>query len=134
MISLAAAYADRHALGNIILGLNMEEGGVFEDNAIEFYRLLEQAMRIGTHAHPNLVMPLGNLMKHHIWKLGKQLNAPLQLSWSCYRGNEIRCGCCGPDFMRLRAAMMNDDIDMVEYSQLPDWYQEFVMRKVSQGE
>lgn len=116
MISLAAAYCDRNQFDSIILGLNMEEGSVFADNSIEFYRRMESALAIGAKSAPRLKMPLGNLMKRHILKLGLQLEAPLHLSWSCYHGGELRCGTCGPCIMRRHAFTANGIIDMVEYA------------------
>lgn len=115
MIGNAASYCDRFDIGTIVLGLNMEEGGVFCDNSIEFYQQMEKALWYGTRARPRLFMPLGNLMKHHIWKLGRDLEAPLDVSWSCYYGGDVRCGQCGPCIMRQRAAAMSGEDDPVDY-------------------
>lgn len=118
MIGLATSYCDRYNIGAIVLGLNMEEGGIFIDNSVEFYQRMEAALQMGSHSKPRLLMPLGNSMKHHIWKKGRALNAPLHLSWSCYEGKEERCGICGPCSMRQRAAAMNGEIDnLVTYTE-----------------
>jgi 7-cyano-7-deazaguanine synthase len=118
MIGLATSYCDRYNIGAIILGLNMEEGGIFEDNSIEFYQRMEAALQIGSHSQPKLLMPMGNSMKHHIWRKARELDAPLHLSWSCYEGKDKRCGICGPCSMRQRAAAMNGEIDdLVEYEE-----------------
>ena len=117
MIGLATSYCDRHNIGAIVLGLNMEEGATFEDNSIEFYQRMEAALQIGSHSKPKLLMPLGNSMKHAIWKKGRELNTPLHLSWSCYLGEQERCGTCGPCSMRQRAAAMNGEVDnLVAYT------------------
>jgi 7-cyano-7-deazaguanine synthase len=107
MISLAAAYCDRHGFGKIMLGLNMEEGSVFADNSIEFYQRLEAALAIGVKNAPQLTMPLGNDMKRHIVKRGIKLDAPFHLSWSCYHGGALRCSRCGPCIMRIKAFVAN---------------------------
>ena len=116
MIGLAASYCDRLDIGAIVLGLNMEEGGVFEDNSIEYYRKMEQALQIGTKSKPRMLMPLGNLMKHHIVRMGIDLKAPLDISWSCYLGHGERCGVCGPCIMRQRAYAINKFRDPVAYT------------------
>ena len=115
MIGLAVSYCDRFDIGAIVLGLNREEAGVYEDNSSEFYKRMQSALELGSHSKPKLLMPLGNCMKHHIWKKARELDVPLHLSWSCYEGGTIRCGQCGPCIMRQRAAAINGERDMVEY-------------------
>jgi len=115
MIGLTTSYCDRHDIGNIILGLNMEEGSVFSDNSVEFYKAMEKALNLGSHSRPKLLMPVGNMMKHHIVKKGIEIDAPLDLSWSCYEGWADRCGTCGPCTMRRRAFAMNGLRDNVFY-------------------
>jgi 7-cyano-7-deazaguanine synthase len=116
MIGLAASYCDRYDIGYIALGLNMEEASVYADNSQEFYLRMEQALQFGTMARPKLWMPLGNMMKHHVYAMALELEAPLHLSWSCYLGLAERCGQCGPCVMRQRAAEMNGVADNVEYA------------------
>jgi 7-cyano-7-deazaguanine synthase len=116
MIGLTTSYCDRYDIGNIILGLNMEEGSVFCDNSVEFYKAMEKALNLGSHSRPKMHMPVGNMMKHHIYKKGVDIGAPLDLSWSCYEGGEERCGTCGPCTMRRRAAAMNGIRDNVPYT------------------
>jgi len=111
MIGLAASFCDRHDIGHISLGLNMEEASTYRDNSIEFFSLLEKALNLGTMSRPKLSMPLGRLMKHHIWKRGREIGAPLHLSWSCYLGGDLSCGACGPCVMRQRAAAINGELD-----------------------
>jgi hypothetical protein len=99
------------------------------DNSEEFYNRMEKAIQFGSQSKPRLVMPVGNMMKHHIWKYGRDLNAPLNLSWSCYHGSDKRCGECGPCTMRLRSAMINQDLDTAKYSKYPKFYTDYVKNK-----
>ena len=113
MTSVAAAYCDANNIGTILLGVNREESAAYCDNSTEFYTALNRALDLGTQSRPQTVSVLGNLMKHHIWQMGKQLGAPLHLTWSCYRNGEgsenLRCGVCGPCMNTSRAASMNGD-------------------------
>lgn len=111
MIAMAAAYCDRHGIGSIQLGLNEQEAGVHRDNSVEFYTALDKAVALGTKSETTLLMPLGNMVKHHIWAKGMEVGAPLHLSWSCYEGGKVRCGRCGPCLMRKAAAIMNNQRD-----------------------
>lgn len=60
-------------------------------------------------------MPVGNLVKHEIVKMGLQIGAPLHLTWSCYEGGDKHCGKCGPCYMRKTAFEINGVKDPVEY-------------------
>nr|MCG2909665.1 7-cyano-7-deazaguanine synthase [Stygiolobus sp.] len=62
-----------------------------------------------------VLMPVGNLVKHEIVKLGVEIGAPLHLTWSCYEGGEKHCGMCGPCYMRKMAFRINGLEDPVEY-------------------
>ncbi|HHT9116465.1 MAG TPA: 7-cyano-7-deazaguanine synthase, partial [Candidatus Wunengus californicus] len=44
-----------------------------------------------------------NKSKSEIVKMGISLNAPLHLSWSCYKNTDKACGVCHSCFLRLRA-------------------------------
>lgn len=115
MIALTAAMCDRFDVRYIFLGLNLEEGGAFPDNTEEFYQLFNKVLAIGSTSRPIIINPLGNLMKHEIVKLALEINAPIHLSWSCYRGNDKHCGICAPCYMRKKAFEMNGIKDMIEY-------------------
>jgi queuosine biosynthesis protein QueC len=117
MMSMAAAYCDRHSVGTIALGLNMEEGGVYQDNSIEFFEAFEAAAKFGAKSAPKMFMPLARKMKHEIVKLGYEIDAPIHLSWSCYHGGELPCGTCGPDIMRKKAHEMNGLVDTLSYQE-----------------
>ena len=103
MLSLACAYCDRHKIGKIYTGFNMEEAGAYPDNSSAFTLKLNQAIDVGTISRPKIISPLWNLVKHQIVKLGLSIKAPLHLSWSCYYNKEKHCGNCGPCFMRKKA-------------------------------
>lgn len=95
----------------------LSHNSVFADNSIEFYQRMESALAIGAKSSPRMVMPLGNMMKRHILKKGIEVEAPLDLSWSCYHGRKLRCGRCGPCVMRIqayRANGLNDNPELYE--------------------
>lgn len=115
MIGIAAAYADRYDVGRIYLGLNLEEGGAYPDNTTEFYERFNQVLDAGTIARPVIFNPLASMTKKEIVRLAYDVGAPIQHSWSCYRGGEKHCGVCGPCVMRRTAHRMLGLQDTVEY-------------------
>lgn len=122
MIALAAAYCDRHKIGNIYLGLNLEESGAYPDNTTEFYQTFNKVLSVGSQSRPVIKNPLGDLMKHEIVNLALYVNAPIDKSWSCYRGGDKPCGKCGPCYLRSKAFLMNGRIDPIDYEEVPlEW-------------
>lgn len=119
MLSLATAYAEAKGFDSIILGNNLEEAGAYPDNEPEFIRRFNEMLpfAVGDGKQVRVLMPVGNLMKHEIVALGKQLGAPLHLTWSCYRAGEKHCGTCGPCYMRRTAFSINGLPEVIEYEE-----------------
>lgn len=114
-IALAVAWAEANGYHAVALGNNLEESGAYPDNEEEFTHLLDCAVPYAVQAHygMRILSPVGNLMKHEIVKLGLQLDAPLEFTWSCYRGGDVHCGECGPCFMRRKAFERSGGTDPV---------------------
>lgn len=116
MLSMIVAYCDRWAIGNILLGANLEEAGAYGDNEWEFYDLMNRAVAIGSKIAPRIHNPLDTLMKREIVALATKIAAPIHLSWSCYHGGDVHCGACGPCGLRQTAFAMNHLTDPVAYA------------------
>lgn len=108
-ISLAVAYAESHGFDNVALGTNNEESSAYPDNEMEFINRLNAVLpyAVAANKRVELLMPVGSLMKHEIVKLGLELNAPLEHTYSCYTAGPEPCNACGPDYMRRVAFEMN---------------------------
>ena len=117
-LAIATGIAEAHQFGTIVLGNNLEESGSFSDNEMIFINKLNEVLPYATNLQNrvNLEMPVGNLMKHEIVKLGMAIGAPLNLTWSCYEGGLTHCGTCGPCYMRRKAFEINGLTDPVEYA------------------
>jgi len=97
MLSIATGIAEAQGHDTIVLGNNLEEGGAYPDNEMEFINRLNTVMPYATNLHHyvNIEMPVGNLMKHEIVKRGLALHAPLHLTWSCLESNTLVRGLRG---------------------------------------
>ena len=115
-LAIATGMAEAYKFGTIVLGNNLEEAGAYPDNEMIFINKLNEVLPYATNLQKRvrLEMPVGNLMKHEIVKLGLEIRAPLHLTWSCYEGGERHCGKCGPCYMRRKAFEMNGLKDPVQ--------------------
>ena len=117
MLAQAVAIAEVEGYTHIALGNNLEEAGAYPDNEEEFFVLLNDCLANATNEGiwVKMIQPVGHLMKHEIVRLGITVDAPLHLTWSCYRDGEKHCGRCGPCFMRRTAFERNGLVDPVAY-------------------
>lgn len=117
MLALATAYAEAKGYNRIVLGNNLEEAGAYPDNEPEFVDRFNDILpfAVGDGKQVSIEMPVGNLMKHEIVALGLKLEAPLHLTWSCYRNGRLHCGQCGPCLMRRTAFQINNAEEVIEY-------------------
>ena len=88
------------------LGVNALDYSGYPDCRPEFVRAIEAAANLGlkrgVEGRPlELRTPLIHRTKAEIVRLGAELDAPLELTWSCYRGGPRPCGSC--DACTLRA-------------------------------
>jgi 7-cyano-7-deazaguanine synthase len=114
-ISVAMAWAEANGYHAVALGNNLEEAGAYPDNEEQFTTHLDAAAAYAVREGyaMRVLAPVGNLMKHEIVALGLALGAPLDATWSCYRGGDVHCGTCGPCFMRRTAFARGGSVDPV---------------------
>jgi 7-cyano-7-deazaguanine synthase len=118
LLSVATAFAEANGFDNIVLGNNLEEAGAYPDNEPEFIDKFNDILpfAVGDGKNIVLLMPVGNMMKHEIVDLGLKINAPLHLTWSCYRNGPTHCGTCGPCYMRRKAFEINGAAEVIQYA------------------
>lgn len=119
MLAVATAIAESGGFSYLILGNNLEEAGAYPDNEPEFIKRFNEVLpfAVGDGKRVQVLMPVGNLMKHEIVKLGTQVEAPLHLTWSCYRAGDRHCGTCGPCYMRKTAFAINNIPEVITYEE-----------------
>ena len=115
--SISLAFAESYNYDVIALGNNLEESGAYPDNEMIFTEIFKQIIpyAVNLNKNINVEQPVGNLMKHEIVKLGLELKAPLDLTWSCYNLGEKHCGTCGPCYMRRKAFQINEVEEVIKY-------------------
>lgn len=93
-VAVAGAYADAWRYTDIILGLNREEGASFPDNTEEFAEAATNLLAYSTMIHARVISPTVEKTKIEIVRMGLDLDAPLDLVWSCYEKGPEPCWEC----------------------------------------
>ncbi len=101
--SIATSFAEAEDASIIIVGWDKEEAETFPDNSKEFLNSFNNMILDGSISDIEVKAPAIDLNKEEIVELGLQLNAPLELSYSCYSGEDIHCGVCESCMRRKRA-------------------------------
>lgn len=117
MLSIAASWAEVIGAQAIYTGAVAEDSSGYPDCRTEFFEAFEKAIDAGTkpETRVRLSTPIIHLSKAEIVKKGLQLGAPLHLSWSCYRSEDLACGACDSCALRLRGFARAGVTDPIEY-------------------
>ena len=104
-LSIAVSWAEATGAGAIYIGAVAEDSSGYPDCRPEYCHAFQDLIRRGTRPETNIeiVTPVIRLKKSEIIRRGLELGAPLQLTWSCYQGEELACGTCDSCLLRLRA-------------------------------
>lgn len=113
--SIAVSYAESLGAEIIIVGWDAEEAATFPDNSKEFLNAFNELIDVGSPNKIRIEAPAIDLDKEEIVKLGVEAGAPMELSYSCYKGRDKHCGVC-ESCMRRKRAFKNSGIeDLSEY-------------------
>ena len=113
--SIALSYAESIGADAIIVGWNGEEGATFPDNSKEYMEKFNELIDVGSPEKIKIEAPLIDLNKEEIVTLGLEFGAPMELSYSCYKGEEKQCGVCESCMRRKRAFKSLGIQDKSEY-------------------
>lgn len=113
--SIATSYAEALGAEIIIVGWDAEEAATFPDNSKEFLNTFNELIDVGSPDKIKIEAPAIDLNKEEIVKLGVEVDAPMQLSYSCYKGGNKHCGVCESCMRRKRAFKNTGVKDLSEY-------------------
>ena len=104
LLSIATSWAEVIGADRIYVGAVAEDSSGYPDCRPEYYEAFQRAIDIGTKPETKIeiVTPVIQLRKSEIARLGAELGAPLVLSWSCYKREDVACGECDSCALRLR--------------------------------
>lgn len=118
-LSIATAWAETLGAKKIFIGVNQRDFSGYPDCREAFIKAFNQAILEGTKPETQIQIetPLMNLSKKEIVELGRKLNTPFELTWSCYKENDIACGKCSSCKLRLKAFNEAGIKDPIPYSE-----------------
>jgi len=116
MISMAASFADGLFNGEdveIFIGVHQDDAAVsaYADCSEKFVRAIAEAVEVGTYGKIKIVAPFVGKTKADVVKIGLELSAPYELTWSCYDRGETPCGKCATCIDRAKAFALNGAVD-----------------------
>lgn len=122
MLSIATSWAEVLRANAIYIGAVAEDSSGYPDCRPEFYEAFEKTIEKGTKPDTNIKIktPIIELSKAEIVKKGVELNAPLHLSWSCYRSEDLACGTCDSCALRLRGFARSGMKDPIFYQKMEE--------------
>lgn len=103
---LAAAVSWAEVLGaeKVFIGAVEPDSSGYPDCRPAYYEAFNRVVAAGTRAGGiEIVTPLIAMHKQEIVRLGLELGAPFDLTWSCYSREDLACGTCESCVLRLRA-------------------------------
>lgn len=103
-LSVAVSWAEVLGAEKVYIGAVEPDSSGYPDCRPAYYEAFNQVVKMGTkEGRIEIVTPLIAMRKAEIVRLGLELSAPLDLTWSCYSREDQACGVCDSCALRLRA-------------------------------
>jgi 7-cyano-7-deazaguanine synthase len=115
-LSIAVSWAEVLGASRIYIGAVEQDSSGYPDCRPAYYDAFNQVIRAGTkEGRIEVVTPLIAMRKAEIVRLGLELGAPFDLTWSCYSREDRACGVCDSCVLRLRAFHEAGAVDPLPY-------------------
>lgn len=114
-LSLAASYAAEIGANHLFYAVHKDDA-VFRENNYEFFNLLSKAISMELGKEFKIHTPFLDKTKAEVIKIGLELGAPMQDTWSCASNSAVHCGWCDPCLYRQNAFKENNIIDSTLYA------------------
>lgn len=123
ILTIATSWAEVINAQNIYIGAVQEDGSGYPDTREEFFSSFEKTANLGTKPETSISIktPIIKLTKKEIIQKGVELSVPLEMTYSCYKSNDIACGECDSCAYRLRGFRLAGIEDPIEYKKRPEY-------------
>jgi 7-cyano-7-deazaguanine synthase len=118
-LSVAVSWAEVLGADKILIGAVEQDSSGYPDCRPAYYQAFNQVIKAGTKEGAiEIVTPLIHLRKAEIVRLGLELGAPFDLTWSCYSREDRACGICDSCVLRQRAFAAAGASDPIPYAEM----------------
>jgi 7-cyano-7-deazaguanine synthase len=115
-LAVAVSWAEVLGAEKVYIGAVEPDSSGYPDCRPEYYRAFNEVVKAGTKdGRIVVVTPLIEMHKAEIVRRGLELNAPFDLTWSCYQREDRACGVCDSCLLRLRAFREAGAVDPIPY-------------------
>ena len=117
LLAIATSWAEVIGGSYLYFGAVEEDSSGYPDCRKSFFDAFNEVVRLGTKPETSVevVTPLIRMSKRDIVLCGIELQAPLDLTWSCYQAGELACGRCDSCLLRLRGFEQAGGNDPIAY-------------------
>ena len=121
ILSACVSWAEVLRAKAVFIGAVFEDSSGYPDCRPSFFKTFEELIKTGTKPETELKIetPIIHLTKDEIVKKGVELKAPLHLTWSCYKNEDVACGECDSCALRLRGFQKAGVKDPITYKVKP---------------
>src|ERR1017187_5693012 len=103
-LAVAVSWAEVLGAKKVYIGAVEPDSSGYPDCRPAYYKAFNEVVKAGTkEGGIEIVTPLIAMRKNEIVRLGLELSAPFDLTWSCYSREDRACGVCDSCVLRLRA-------------------------------
>jgi 7-cyano-7-deazaguanine synthase len=118
-LAVAVSWAEVLGAEKVYIGAVEQDGSGYPDCRPEYYQAFNQVVKAGTKdGRIQILTPLIGMRKFEIVRLGLELGAPFDLTWSCYTKEDRACGVCDSCVLRLRAFREAGTADPIPYAEV----------------
>ncbi len=123
ILAIATSWAEVIKAQAIFIGANQVDSSGYPDTRKDFFDAAQRMIDLGTKPDTNIKIetPIIELSKKEIIEYGSKLKVPFEITWSCYRNNDIACGTCDSCALRLKGFDEAGIFDPIKYETRPKY-------------
>jgi 7-cyano-7-deazaguanine synthase len=123
ILTACVSWAEVIGASAIFMGAVEEDSSGYPDCRPSFFSAFQKVVEEGTKpsTHIEIKTPIIDMKKSEIILKGLELNAPLHLTWSCYKNEDKACGECDSCALRLRGFQQIGEEDPIPYVVRPNY-------------
>jgi 7-cyano-7-deazaguanine synthase len=116
-LAVAVSWAEVLGAEKVYIGAVEPDSSGYPDCRPAYYNAFNEVVKAGTkEGRIEILTPLIAMRKAEIVRLGLELGAPFDLTWSCYSREDRACGVCDSCALRLRAFAAAGVQDPIPYA------------------